>query len=128
MRQWDTERGEEIQRCDLKCGKEYLAQLKKPYLSTPVRMRGPDWIHVIFERETDPEVIFSLFDNAVASEDRQGFTIVLGSSPVDGSLHQSAGSFHSDTALPFGGASCGDTAFHSDPSLPSGRTRPAGLL
>ena len=33
MRQYDSESGQEIERCDLKCGTEVLREMKKPYLS-----------------------------------------------------------------------------------------------
>ena len=77
MRQWDTESGEEIQRCDLKCGIRTLAEYRVPYLAPPLRMKGPKWISVAFVDETDPELVFRLFDRAVVAGEEQGFTMVL---------------------------------------------------
>ena len=98
MRQWDTDTGTEIERCDLKCGKQSLLELKKPYLSAPIRMRGQKWISIAFDKETEPEVIFKLFDRAITSGEQRGYTIVLDtpSSP--------AAITYQDTALPFFGS------------------------
>ena len=74
MKQWDTETGEEIQRCDLKCGIQTLTEHHEPYLGLPIRMKGPKWISAAFSDETDPQLLFSLFDRAVTSGDVQGFT------------------------------------------------------
>lgn len=95
MRQWDTESGTEIQRCDLKCGKQSLLGLEKSYLSAPVRMKGQKWISVAFGAETEPEVIFKLLDRAISSGDQRGYTIVLGTQP---SFSETS---YQDTALPF---------------------------
>ena len=40
MRQWDFDTGTEIQRCDIRCGRQVLSEMRKPYLSLPYRMRG----------------------------------------------------------------------------------------
>ena len=69
MRQWDTESGEEIQRCDLKCGVQTLAECRAPYLAPPIRMKGPKWISIAFTEETDPELVFRLFDRAMITGD-----------------------------------------------------------
>ena len=94
MRQWDMESGIELQRCDLKCGKQSLMEVRKPYLSAPVRMKGPKWISVSFGPDTEPDVIFRLFDRAVTSGEQRGYTMVLSSTP------HPAGDFWQDTALP----------------------------
>ncbi|MBQ6528159.1 MAG: hypothetical protein IJI38_06510 [Clostridia bacterium] len=62
MRQWDTDMGEEIQRCDLKCGRQVLSQFPRPYLQAPLRMRGPKWIGIAFGDHMDEELIYRLFD------------------------------------------------------------------
>lgn len=77
MRQWDFDTGTEIQRCDIRCGRQVLSEMKKPYLSLPYRMRGENWIGVRFDDGTDPEVVFRLFDRAVYSGHERGYTIVL---------------------------------------------------
>ena len=55
MRQWDTESGTEIQRCDMKCGQEILNEDSRPYLSPPFRMRGESWLGIAFDDTTDPD-------------------------------------------------------------------------
>ncbi len=94
MRQWDSESGEELQFCDLKCGAQTLAEYRLPYLAPPIRMKGPMWISVAFRDGTDPEVIFRLFDRAVTSGDQRGFTMVLDRPP------QPEIRLHRDTPLP----------------------------
>lgn len=99
MRQWDSDSGEEIQRCDLKCGAEALSKFQRPYLTAPMRMRGPKWVGVSFGADTEREIVFRLFDLAVSPEEQHGYTLVLASqlpSPAEG---------YKDTALPFAGAS-----------------------
>ena len=77
MRQWDFDTGTEIQRCDIRCGRQVLSEMRKPYLSLPYRMRGENWIGVRLDDGTDPEVVFRLFDRAVYSGHERGYTIVL---------------------------------------------------
>ena len=98
MRQWDTETGTQIERCDLKCGKDSLFTTPRPYLSDPVRMHGSKWIGIAFGPRTESHVVFQLFDKAVSSEDPQGYTIVLASQLPAGE------SSYKDTALPFAGS------------------------
>ena len=82
MRHWDGDSGEEIQRCDLKCGQQVLYEQPQPFLSKPFRMKGPKWVGITFEDGTNPQVVFQLFDRAISSEDREGCTIVLQHAPV----------------------------------------------
>ena len=79
MRQWDTGTGEEIQRCDVKCGREWLFKLKRPYLALPIRMHGDKWINIAFNSKTERNVVFQLLDQAVGLESKQqhGYTVVL---------------------------------------------------
>ena len=81
MRQWDEESGSEIQCCDIKCGREVLAELPLPFLSLPFHMRGPRWIGVAFDDHTDPDVVFRLFERALRGDRMQGCTIVLDNAP-----------------------------------------------
>ena len=83
MRQWDTETGTEIERCDLKCGSDTLQQLRRPYLSAPIRMRGNRWVGVSFGDDTEREVVLRLFDRAVGAGGH-GYTIVLPSPVLSG--------------------------------------------
>lgn len=94
MRQWDFDAGIEIQRCDIKCGWQSFLERPKPYLSKPFRMKGREWIGVIFDGSTEPDVVFRLFDCAVYSNEMRGYTIVL-----DTPVTQSA-IVYPDTALP----------------------------
>lgn len=95
MRQWDFEAGEEIQRCDIKCGSQIFSEIKAPYLTTPFRMKGNKWVGVIFDRHTQPEVVFRLFDRAVHEEEKQqGCTIILDTPPTKSMV------VYQDTALP----------------------------
>ena len=104
MRQWDTDSGTQIERCDIKCGRQSLSEFEKPYLTAPIRMQGQKWIDAAFDRRTEPEVIFALFDRAVAAEDNPGYargaTIVLRSrNPMP-----EAPRTYEDTPLPFAGS------------------------
>ena len=98
MRQWDTDMGEEIQRCDLKCGRQVLSQFPRPYLQAPLRMRGPKWIGIAFGDHMDEELIYRLFDRAMTYvEPHHGFTVILDQPawPFEETYH--------DTPLPFAG-------------------------
>ena len=95
MRQWDTDSGEEIQRCDLKCGIQALAENHASFLAPPIRMKGPQWISVAFSDQTDPGLVFRLFDRAVSCGNPQGFTMVLEQPP------RPAVRIHRDIPLPF---------------------------
>ena len=97
MRQWDYETGTELQRCDIKCGRECLAEWKVPYLTKAFRMKGEKWVGVIFDNSTDPEIVFRLFDRAV-SAGRQGYTIVL--EERTGEEKKAGGKIYRDTLLP----------------------------
>ena len=94
MRQWDGDLGEEVQRCDLKCEKLTYREAGKPYLSPPLRMKGNKWIGVNFTSQTEPEVIFSLLDRAMAAEEPRGALFVLDNRPTP------AKTVYQDTPLP----------------------------
>ncbi len=83
MRQWDAETGVQIDCCDIKCGQEVLAELAKPYLSRPFRMRGDKWVGVRFRAETQADVVFRLLDKAMSADNPYGCQIVLGKDFVD---------------------------------------------
>ena len=95
MRQWDTETGTMIERCDMKCGAHILNGINKPYLSAPIRMQGQKWIGIAFDAQTDPDVVFRLFDYALSHEEQRGYTIVL-----DGTAVKNREACR-DTPLPF---------------------------
>lgn len=99
MRQWDGETGTEIERCDLKCGGNSLLRFSRPYISTPIRMRGNKWLNIAFHENTESEVVFDLFDQAIAEGTGHGYTIVLGSAFPGGEER------YRETALPFAGSS-----------------------
>ena len=71
MRQWDGESGTELQRADIKCGRQCLLEIPVPWLALPFRMKGSNWVGVVFGPDTDPEIVCRLFDRAVASVAQQ---------------------------------------------------------
>lgn len=77
MRLRDALTGEEVQRCDLKCGQQSLSEFNVPYLTFPFRMKGQKWAGVIFNESTDPQIVFRLFDRAFHSGDQRGYTFIL---------------------------------------------------
>ncbi len=77
MRQWNSETGASIERCDLKCGKESLFRFARPYLSAPIRMYGSQWISIAFGSHTEREIVFQLFDRAIALGNAYAFTVRL---------------------------------------------------
>ena len=99
MRQWDSDTGVEIERCDIRCGGEVLRRLQKPYLSPAIRMHGNQWVNVAFGGQTESDIVFQLLDQAIAAGKPKGFTIVLGSKPAD------ADGAYQETPLPFAGSS-----------------------
>ena len=40
MRQWDGESGTELQRADIKCGRQCLSEIHVSWLALPFRMKG----------------------------------------------------------------------------------------
>ena len=97
MRQWDTDTGTEIQRCDLKCGAGALPRPLPAYLTPPLRMRGARWVGVCFDGRTESDVVLRLLDQAVALGTGHGFTVVLEAPAPRGD-----GGYR-DTALPLSG-------------------------
>ena len=65
MRQWDTESGCWRECCDIRSGEG--PRPAAPWLTAPLRMRGPRWVGVRFTRETEPEAVFRLLDQAVGA-------------------------------------------------------------
>ena len=94
MRQWDFDTGMEIQRCDMKCGRQCLSERSAAYLSMPFRMKGEKWVGVRFEDSTDPDVVYRLLDRAVYSGEGRGYTIVLEETAVPPTMIQG------ETAVP----------------------------
>ena len=77
MRLRDPVTGQEIQRCDIKCGVQSISEMHADYLSLPFRMKGPKWVGVVFDERTEPDIVFCLFDRAVYSGEQRGYTLVL---------------------------------------------------
>lgn len=98
MRQWDTETGTEIERCDLKCGNGILLHDPCPYVSAPIRMHGNKWIDIAFDARTESDLVFRLFDEAIQINAPHGYTIVLNS------LISSVRELYQETVLPFAGS------------------------
>ncbi len=97
MRQWDYETGTELQRCDIKCGKEDLPGADVPYLGNAFRMKGQKWVGVRFDKSTDPQVVCKLLDRALSMESGRGFPIVLDNT------NQDSKGIYQDTLLPLRG-------------------------
>lgn len=68
MRQWDSETGEQIERCDIKCGRSCLEEYRVPWLSDPFRMHGQKWVGVRFDEGTDSEIVCGLLDRALGNQ------------------------------------------------------------
>ena len=68
MRQWDSETGEQIERCDIKCGRSCLEEYRVPWLSGPFRMHGQKWVGVRFDEGTDSEIVCGLLDRALGNQ------------------------------------------------------------
>ena len=77
MRQWDWDTGTELQRCDIKCGRQALSYGETSYLSLPFRMKGKSWLGVRLDAGAQPEVVFDLLDQAVRFSRSGGYTLVL---------------------------------------------------
>ena len=84
MRTRDDATGKEIQRCDIRCGQRTLSAIRAPFVTLPFRMTGYRWVGVVFDETTVPEVVFSLFDRAIQSENPRGYTVQLNTSPDTG--------------------------------------------
>ena len=94
MREWNDDAGEEIERCDIKCGANILAAIHADYIRKPFRMQGINWVGVEFDGRTEPVVVRRLFDRAMQAARQPGNIVVLDDRPaVKGSVYQ-------DTPLP----------------------------
>lgn len=78
IRQWDGQRGRMIEWCDIKFPWKDTLALNAPYLHPPIRMKGKKWVGVSIDDQTDPKVVYALFDRALHPED-QGAVIILDS-------------------------------------------------
>ena len=96
IRHWDPDLGAELEFCDLRCGNSVPP---RPYLTRPLRMKGSAWRCISFDRRTEREVVFSLFDKAVRGRDPHGYKVVLASQLP----RKESG--YKDTALPFASSS-----------------------
>ena len=99
MQQYDSETGEFIECCDLKCSPNDNIPRNVSWISRPFHKKGPNWIGISFTQDTDADAVFHLFDQAVQMENQSGCTIVLDeiSNAADKSYH--------DTPLPFSDSS-----------------------
>ena len=73
MRQWDSDSGSEIQRCDIKCGQFNMYKYRLPYLSAPFRMTGSQWLGISFDSRTSPQLVYKLFEHAILSDNKQNY-------------------------------------------------------
>ena len=117
MRQWDRETGTELQRCDIKCGRQVLEGVKAPYLSLPFRMKGIKWVGVRFDETTEPEVVCQLLDKAIEEGERNAFEVKIrerGASTIVLEELKGLKGFR------------GSTKIYGDTALPPAGERPAG--
>ena len=77
MRQWNAETGEMTERCDIKCGREAAVFSPRPYLFPPFRMKGANWVGVVFDGETEEDVVFRLLDAALRPGKQTGYLVSL---------------------------------------------------
>ena len=98
MREWNEELGEEIQCCDIRCGRECLRSLSAYGLSMPYKMDGKDWVGIKIDSRSEPDVVFSLFDRAMASLSPNGAMIILGNERAERQGD------YTETPLPFPGS------------------------
>ena len=71
----DSYTGQDIQYCDIKCGSDKLFEDTLSYIHSPFYMKGKDWIGVKFDKYTDKNVVFELFDKAVIYNNQNGSQI-----------------------------------------------------
>lgn len=107
MRQWDSESGSQIERCDIKCGSSVLDKLEKPYLSVPVRMSRKNWVSIAFDSRTESEVVYQLFDLAFETGKKDRFTIVLNQK------NPARKQAYNETSLPFASSYTQSNFVHS---------------
>ncbi len=106
MRHFDPVSAETTERCDLKCGREVLEDRKERFLCLPFRMKGPGWIGIRFDSDTDRETVFELFDQAV-ERGKKGFkdylsdgSIRKGFGPKSPPVADAGGNVYTDTPIP----------------------------
>ena len=73
-RQWDTDSGEEIHLCDLKCGP--VREGDPPFLSAPFLVKQRDWAGIRLNA-AEPDTVCRLLDRAVSMYQKSGHTILL---------------------------------------------------
>ena len=79
MRQWDTDSGQELQFCDIRCGEEARREVwSKEWAFPPLRMKGSGWVGIVIDRRTDEQAVRKLLDRAVQLGREQRFTLTLG--------------------------------------------------
>ena len=76
MREWNSITGEQLERCDIKCGRQALS-VATPYLREPFRMKSPYWLGVEIGRVTTPTTVFELLDQAMQAENNRATEIVI---------------------------------------------------
>ncbi|MBO4349510.1 MAG: TerB N-terminal domain-containing protein [Proteobacteria bacterium] len=111
MRQWDSESGTEIERCDIKCGQYNIYRFKRPYLSYPFRMHGFGWLGVCIGNRTDPGLVFFLFDSAIKQDNKKN-AIQRGSSFIPAPSSNTPPKTYQDTPI------APNTTYQSTPIIP----------
>ncbi len=95
FQQYDSETGEMIERCDLRCGYATASNLNQFWIEEPFQMKGQDWIGISFTFQTEKILVCRLFDQAIKFMNPSGYTIVLDQNK------RAAQSSYKDTLIPF---------------------------
>lgn len=77
MRKWDPSTGTQMQYCDIKCGRKWPEEIRTPYTGPAFRMKGDKWVGVLFNGNTEPDVVCQLLDEAVSLGRQRGYTVVI---------------------------------------------------
>lgn len=77
IREWDPDEGSQIQRCDIKCGRNLPPDDKAVVLTRPFFMRGAQWAGIIIDEASDRDSVFRLFDRAVILDEKWNYAVTL---------------------------------------------------
>ena len=67
IRQWDSDSGMWMEHCDLKYDASLYDRMKS-YIVEPLRMHGSNWIGICFNKDTESDYVFDIFDKAILQE------------------------------------------------------------
>jgi len=76
IRQWDSDSGMWMEHCDLKYDASLYDRMKS-YIVEPLRMHGSNWIGICFNKDTESDYVFDIFDKAILQENPAENIIIL---------------------------------------------------